>query len=120
MRGRWLLVVAMTIALTSVSALSAPPRLGGPLVDGSVVRVRGCGVHFFISYHDQYQLAEWLGGEYVKEGDVLVAADDTASFEREGRATFTDLATDRTVDIFIEKALMNRQDFSRKARQVCR
>jgi hypothetical protein len=97
-----------------------PPRLGGPLVDGSVVRTRGCGSHFFIAYRDEFALASWLGGEPVREGDVLQGADDLTSFEREGRMTFTNLATGRTVDVVIEKALLNRTDYSRTIGQVCR
>jgi hypothetical protein len=97
-----------------------PPRLGGPLVDGSVIRTRGCGSHFFVAYRAEFALAQWLGGEMVKDGDVLEGSDDQANFEREGRMTFTNLATGRTVDVVIEKALLNRADFTRTAAQVCR
>jgi hypothetical protein len=97
-----------------------PPRLGGPLVDGSVIRTVGCGSHFFVAYRAEFALAEWLGGEMVKDGDVLEGTDDQASFEHEGRWTFTNLATSRTVDVVIEKALLNRADFLRTVAQVCR
>jgi hypothetical protein len=106
--------------LMSYVALAAPPRLGGPLVDGSVIRTRGCGSHFFIAYHDEYALAEWLGGEMVNDGDVLQATDDQMSFDREGRMLLLNLATGRTVDVVIEQALMNRSDYSRIAGKVCR
>jgi hypothetical protein len=100
--------------------LAAPPRLGGPLVDGSVVRTRGCGTHFFIAYRNEYALAEWLGGEMVKDGDVLKVNDDQMSFEREGRMTLTNLATGLTIEVVIEQALMNNADMSRAAGKVCR
>jgi hypothetical protein len=106
--------------LATPSEAQHPQRLGGPLVDGSVIRARGCGSHFFISYHEQFALAEWMGGEMVKELDVLQGNDDQESFEREGRMTFTNLATGRTIDLVIEKALMNRADYSRTIQQVCR
>jgi len=97
-----------------------PPALGGPLVDGSVVRAKGCGSRFFIAYGAEYALAQWLGGEMVRDGDVLAATDDTVSFEREGRMNFLNLATGRTVDLVIEKALMNLADFRRTVAHVCR
>lgn len=103
-----------------ITPATAQHRLGGPLVDGTVTRARGCGSHFFIAYHDEFALAEWLGGEMVRENDVLQANDDQASFEREGRMTFTNLATSRTIDVVIEKALLNHADYSRTARQFCR
>lgn len=98
----------------------SPPRLGGPLVDGSVVRTRGCGSRFFIVYRDEYVLAQWLGGEMVKEGDVLQGVDDQTSFEREGPMIFTNLATGRTIDVVVEKVLLNRADYARSTGQVCR
>jgi hypothetical protein len=101
-------------------ALPAPPRLGGPLIDGSVLSRPGCGSHFFIVYKDEYALAEWLGGEMVKDGDVLQTTDDQTSFEREGRMTLLDLATGRTIDVVIEQALMNRAVYGKIASQVCR
>jgi hypothetical protein len=97
-----------------------PPALGGPLVDGSVVRAKGCGSRFFIAYQAEYALAQWLGGEMVKDGDVLAATDDSVSFEREGRMNFMNLATGRTVDVVIEKALLNLADFKLTVAQVCR
>lgn len=100
--------------------VAAPPRLGGPLVDGSVIRTLGCGSRFFITYHDEYAQAQWLGGEMVKDGDVLQVTDDQMSFDREGRMLLLNLATGRTVDVVIEKALMNRSDYSRTASKVCR
>ena len=108
------------VALAAPAEAQHPPRLGGPLVDGSVVRTRGCGSHFFIAYREEYALAEWLGGEMVNDGDVLQGSDDQVSFEREGPMTFTNLATGRTVDVVIEKALMNQADYSRTVGQVCR
>lgn len=99
--------------------LAAPPRLGGPLVDGSVVRTHGCGNHFFIAYRNEYALAELLGGDMVKDGDVLQINDERDSFEREGRMTLTNLATGLSLDVVIEQALMNNSDFSRTARIKC-
>lgn len=104
----------------TVAEAQHPPRLGGPLVDGSVTRARGCGSHFFIAYRNSFSLAEWLGGEMVKENDVLQGIGDQASFEREGRMTLTNLATNGIVEVVIEKALLNHADYSRTARQVCR
>ena len=113
-------VLTPRVVLAAPSEAQHPPRLGGPLVDGSVVRARGCGSHFFIAYREEFALAEWLGGEMVKDGDVLQGNDDQVSFEREGRMTFTNLATGRTVDVVIEKALLNQADYSRTVGQVCR
>ena len=110
---------AVALLLQSIG-FAAPPRLGGPLVDGSVILTRGCGSHFFIAYHDEYVLAEWLGGEMVKDGDVLQTTDDQTSFEREERMLLLNLATGRTIDVMIEHALMNRSDFARTAGKVCR
>jgi hypothetical protein len=113
------------IILTSLLAFSVgaevphPLRLGGPLVDGSVVRTRGCGAHFFIAFRNEFALAEWLGGDIVKDGDVLQVNDDQLSFEREGRMTLTNLATGRAIDVVLEKVLMNHADYSRAAGQVC-
>lgn len=118
-----LLVAALPIpAILPVAFAQAPhpPRLGGPLVDGSVIRTQRCGGRFFIAYRDEYALAQWLAGEMVKDGDVLQSKDDKTSFEREGRMTLTNLATGREVDVVIEKALMNRADYSRTVRKVCR
>ena len=112
--------LTLAIMLPAPSEAQHPPRLGGPLVDGSVTRARGCGSHFFIAYREEYALAEWLGGEMVNDGDVLQGSDDQVSFEREGPMTFTNLATGRTVDVVIEKALMNQADYSRTVGQVCR
>jgi hypothetical protein len=108
------------VVLATAAEAQNPPKLGGPLVDGSVVRARGCGSHFFIAYHEEFALAEWLGGEMVREGDVLQATDDQGSFEREGRMSFTNLATGRTVDVVVEKALMNRADYLKTFGLVCR
>ena len=113
-------VLTPPVALAAPTEAQHPPRLGGPLVDGSVVRARGCGSHFFIAYREEFALAEWLGGEMVNDGDVLQGSGDQVSFEREGPMTFTNLATGRTVDIVIEKALMNQADYSRTVGQVCR
>jgi hypothetical protein len=113
-------VLRPPVALAAPSDAQHPPRLGGPLVDGSVVRTRGCGSHFFIAYREEYALAEWLGGEMVNDGDVLQGSDDQVSFEREGRMTLTNLATGRTVDVVIEQPLMNPADYSRTVGQVCR
>lgn len=110
----------LPVVLATAAEAQNPPRLGGPLVDGSVVRARGCGSRFFIAYHEEFVLAEWLGGEMVREGDVLQGAGDSGSFEREGRMTFTNLATGRTVDVVIEKALMNRADYMKTFGLVCR
>ncbi len=56
----------------------------------------------------------------VQEGDVLQGVDDSTSFEREGRMTFTNLATGRTVDVVIDKALLTRADLGRTLAQYCR
>jgi len=104
----------------SPAALAAPPRLGGPLVDGSVIRTHGCGSHFFIAFRDEYALVTWLAGEMVKDGDVLQLTDDQLSFEREGRLTLLNLATGRMIDVVIEKALMNHADLSKTIGKVCR
>jgi hypothetical protein len=123
---RRLIATLLVAALTPLPLLAAPPepphppRLGGPLVDGSVIRTKGCGNRFFIAYRAEFVLAQWLGGEMVKDGDVLESSDDQSNFEHEGRMTFTNLATGRTVDVVIEKALLNRADYSRAAAQVCR
>jgi hypothetical protein len=118
------IVTLVAAVLAQFAVLVAPAeaqqRLGGPLVDGSVVRARGCGTHFFIAYRDEFALAEWVGGDMVRENEVLQAIDDKGSFEREGRMTFTDLATGRTIDLVIEKALLNRADYSRTVARVCR
>jgi hypothetical protein len=96
------------------------PRLGGPLIDGSVTRAHGCGSHFFVIYRDEYALAEWLGGQPPIEGDVLEGIDDQQSLERVGRMTFVDLATRNTMEFVIEKTFLNRADYSKTVRQVCR
>jgi hypothetical protein len=116
-RGGLILAVAL---LAPSAALTAPPRLGGPLIDGSVLLRRNCGSHFFIAFQDEYALAEWLGGDMVKDGDVLQTTDDQSSFQREGRMTLLDLATGRTIDVVIEQALMNRTDYTRTVSKVCR
>lgn len=105
---------------TLVASAEAQHRLGGPLVDGTVVRTRGCGSHFFIAYHNEFVLAEWLGGDMVRENEVLQSSDDTASLEREGRMTFVDLATGRPIDFQVEKALMNLADYAKTVGEVCR
>jgi hypothetical protein len=118
---RWIRTATIFAALFMPPILpAAPPRLGGPLVDGSVVRTRGCGNHFFITYHNEFALAEWMGGEMIKDGDVLQASGDQMSFEREGRMTLTNLATGGTVDVLIEQALMNQADYGRTVQRVCR
>jgi hypothetical protein len=121
-RMNTLVAAALTLSIVLGAAAEAqhPARLGGPLVDGSVTRARGCGSHFFIGYRDEFALAEWLGGEMVRENDVLEANDNQMSFEREGRMTLTNRATGRTVDLVIVHALMNHADYSRAVRQVCR
>jgi hypothetical protein len=113
-------VFATLLTLAAPCRAQHSPRLGGPLVDGSVIRTQGCGSHFFIAYREQFVLANWLGGEMAQDLDVLQTIDDQSSFEREGRITLTNLATGRTIDVFIEKALMNKADYSRTLRQVCR
>lgn len=113
-------LLAAALGLVKPAVGQNPPRLGGQLIDGSVIRTRGCGSHFFIAYHDLYALASWLGGEMVQEGDVLQGVDDSTSFEREGRMTFTNLATGRTVDVVIDKALLTRADLGRTLAQYCR
>jgi len=118
---RAICLAALAAAIFTPPALAQhPARLGGTLIDGSVVRAHGCGSHFFIAYHEEFALAEWLGGEMVKELDVLQINGDQVSFEREGRMSFTNLATGRIVDVVIEKALMNQADFSRTVGQMCR
>jgi hypothetical protein len=106
--------------LLSAVALGAPPRLGGPLVDGSVVRATGCGTHFFIAYRDEFVLAEWLGGEMVKDNDVVQINDEQSSFEHEGQMTLTNLATGRTIEVVIEQTLMNHADYLRSVERFCR
>jgi hypothetical protein len=120
LRVATLVAAVLTHVVVLVAPADAQHRLGGPLVDGSVVRARGCGTRFFIAYRDEFALAEWVGGEMVRENEVLQAIDDQESFEREGRMTFTNLATGRTVDLVIERALMNHADFARAVGQVCR
>lgn len=110
----------LPILLPTAAEAQTLPRLGGVLIDGSVTRTRGCGSHFFIAYHDEYALAEWLGGEMVNEGDVLQAIDGQTSFEREGRMTFTNLTTGNTIDVMIEKALLNHANYSKTLARVCR
>jgi hypothetical protein len=100
--------------------VDAQHRLGGPLVDGTVVRARGCGSHFFVIYHQEYALAEWLGGDMVRENEVLQSTDPGASLEREGRVTFVDLATGHPIDFVIEKALMSPAEYAQAQGQVCR
>jgi hypothetical protein len=113
-------VLAAPTLLISLAAYAAPPSLGGPLVDGSVVRTSGCGSYFFIAYRDEFALAQWLGGEMAKDGDVLQVTDEQSSFEREGRMTLLNFATNRTIDVSIEKALMNRADFTKTAAKICK
>jgi len=115
-----LFAVAGAAVLLPIIASSAPPRLGGPLIDGSVVRVHGCGSYFFVSYENEYDLVEWIGGEPVKEGDVLEPIDDASNLEREGRGTFTNRATGRTIDVVIDRALMNGRDYSLNVGKYCR
>jgi hypothetical protein len=117
---RLIFMSAIVVATLSASVVCAAPQLGGPLVDGSVVRAHGCGSHFFIVYRNEYALAELLGGEMVKDGEVLQTTDDQESFEREGRMTLTNLVTGRIVDVVIEQALINTTDYSRTARKFCR
>jgi hypothetical protein len=114
-------VAAVLLALTVAGPALAqnPPRLGGPLVDGSVTRSRGCGSHFLIAYRDEYALLEWLGGEMPRDGDVLQGVDDQTSFEREGRATLINLATGATLEVMIAKALLNRADYTKTVAQFC-
>ncbi len=100
-------MVLLVVVQLSWADGATPPRLGGPLVDGSVVRAQGCGPYFFIVYGNEYSLAQWLGGAPVRETEVLQTTDDQASFEREGRMTANDLATGRPVELFIEQALLN-------------
>jgi hypothetical protein len=108
------------LVLSQFARAGMPPRLGGPLVDGSVTLAHGCGTRFFIAYRDVYALAQWLGGEMVQDGDVLQGVDDQASFEREGRMIFVNLATGNTVEVVIEKALMNHADYTKTVAMVCR
>jgi hypothetical protein len=109
----------IVLLATPISAIAAPPRLGGPLVDGSVIRTQGCGAHFFIAFGNTFALAEWIGGDPVRDTEVLQTTDSVSSFEREGRMTVTNLATGRTVDLFIDKALMNNAEFTRLVAQTC-
>jgi hypothetical protein len=119
-RAATMIAAGLTQFVVLVVPTEAQHRLGGPVVDGSVIRTRGCGSHFFIAYRDEFVLAEWLGGEMVRENDVLKANGDQESFEREGRITLTNLVTGRTIDIVIEKALMNHADYSKTVGKVCR
>jgi hypothetical protein len=116
-RTKWLL--AMLMCAGACTPALGQHRLGGPLVDGTVVRVRGCGSHFFIAYHNNYVLAEWLGGDMVRENEILQSSNENASLEREGRMTFTDATTGRPIDLVIEKALMSPAEFARTEAQVC-
>jgi hypothetical protein len=113
------IVLTALCAAQALRPAAAQHRLGGVLVDGSVVRVHGCGSHFFIAYRNEYDLAEWLGGEMVRENDVLQLADDQGGFEREGRVTLTNIVTGRQIDIMIEKALMNTNDYAATVGQLC-
>jgi hypothetical protein len=117
---RIVVLVMTAISWTCGPAAVAQPKLGGVLIDGSVIRVRGCGSHFFIAYHEEFALAELLGGDMVRESELLQLPADQGSFEREGRMTATNLATGRQVDFVIEKALMNTNDYNAMVGQVCR
>jgi hypothetical protein len=114
-----LVSAAALLPLLSPVAAFGQPRLGGPLIDGSVTRARGCGNYFFIVYGNQFALAEWLGGDPVRDNEVLQTLDDQGSFEREGRETVLDLASGRTVDIMIDQALMNQTDYQRTVKKIC-
>jgi hypothetical protein len=96
------------------------PRLGGPTVDGSVVRTAGCGAYFIVTYHSEYALAQWVGGQMVRDNDVLEGHGDLTSFEREGPMTFTNLSTGQTIDVVIEKTLMNQAELSQAEARYCR
>jgi hypothetical protein len=120
MRVATIAAAALMQSVALIVPTEAQHRLGGPLVDGSVIRTRGCGSHFFIAYRDEFALAEWLGGEMVRENDVLQANGDQESFEHEGRVTLTNLVTGRTIDLVIEKALMNHADYSKTVGKICR
>src|ERR1700722_15781749 len=59
-------LIIFTLAWSATArAADTPPRLGGPLIDGSVIKARGCGSHFFVVYGSSYLQAQWLGGEIV-------------------------------------------------------
>jgi hypothetical protein len=115
-------VISALIAFgaTSTALVNAQHRLGGPLVDGSVIRFNGCGNYFFVAYRNEYALAEWIGGDMVRESEVLQATDDTSSFEREGRMSFTNTASGKLVDVIIERALLNQTDLSQLIHRYCR
>jgi hypothetical protein len=114
-----ILIGAALFTLAAARPTWAQHRLGGPAIDGSVTRATGCGNYFFIVYANQFAMAEWLGGDPVRETEVLQTVDDQGSFEREGRETVLDLATGRTVDIMIDQALMNQTDYQKAASKVC-
>jgi hypothetical protein len=115
-----ILAIVAAASAPGPSALAQQPKLGGVLVDGSVIRVRGCGSHFFIVYHEEFALAQQLGGDMVREAELLQLESDQTSFEREGRMTATNLTTGREVDFVIERALMNFSEYNSVAGQVCR
>jgi hypothetical protein len=120
---RWfrdaILIGAASLPLLGTLPAQAQHRLGGPLIDGSVTRASGCGIYFFIVYANQFAMAEWLGGEPVRDNEVLQTVDDQGSFQREGRETVLDLATGGTVDIMIDQALMNQSDYQKTQNKVC-
>lgn len=109
----------LPLLLIGTGTTVGAPRLGGQLVDGSVVRTKGCGIYFFIAYGNTFALAEWLSGDPVRDTEILQTTDGTSSFDHEGRMTVTNLATGRTLDLFIDKALMNNAEFSRSAAKYC-
>jgi hypothetical protein len=117
MRSTLLLIAAWMLGLAPAIGQH---RLGGTSIDGSVVRIHGCGNHFFIVYGTEYALVEWLGGDMVMENDRLEVTDDQGSFEREGRLNLKNTATGRPVDVVIEKTLMNASDYSKTVASVCR
>jgi hypothetical protein len=113
------ILIGAALTLAAAGPTWAQHRLGGPTIDGSITKATGCGNYFFIVYANQFAMAEWLGGDPVRETEVLQTVDDQGSFQREGRETVLDLATGRTVDIMIDQALMNQTDYQRAASKVC-
>ena len=114
-----LLVLALTLGAGAEA--QTPRKLGGPVIDGSVVIVDGCGEKFFIAYQGTYALAQRLNGEMVKREDVLQGvATQQGSFDREGRMEVTDLTTGKTLQINIENAMLSQSAVHNLAGEVCR
>jgi hypothetical protein len=116
-RGAVFLLLTFLVSTASAEQRS---RLGGPLIDGSVVRAAGCGSHFFVAYRDDYALADWLGGTMVRENEVLQSTSPNGgNFEREGIATMNNLTTGKPITFVIVKALIQRTEFEALINKFC-